>query len=436
MEIKAFKAYRFDKSVVGNDGDCIAPPYDVINAAQQDELYAKNEYNMVRVIKGKETSSDSDSDNKYTRASQSLKSWIAKGALKADEKETIYAYVQKFDAAGETFTRSGFIALGKLEEFGTGVQPHEKTLDGPKADRLNLTRATQAQFGLIFMLYDDAKQVADNIIKKAAQQISLIEFTDDEDVVHMIYAINDASEIATIEEMMNSKEAVIADGHHRYETALNYRRESENPNAQYRMMSFVNMRNEGLVVLPTHRLVGNLENFDMPALVTNLETNFDVTTYPFADDEAKATARDEMFAQMKADFDAGKNAFGIYGKDGAFYKATLKNTDMIKEALPTLSEASQGLDVSVLHTLILDKILGIGESQLASQSNLKYIKDIGDAITDSIDAIDSDDKQVVFFMNSTKTQQVRDVAAAGEKMPQKSTFFYPKVFTGLTINKL
>ncbi len=436
MEIKAFKAYRFNKAVVGNDGDCIAPPYDVINAEQQDQLYAKNDFNMVRIIKGKETDSDSESNNKYTRAAQSLNRWIEQGALKKDEKDTIYAYVQNFTAAGENFTRSGFIALGKLEEFGTGVQPHEKTLDGPKADRLNLTRATQAQFGLIFMLYDDKEQIADKIIKEATKKEALTEFVDEENVSHAIYAIDDPNDIAAIEEMINDKEAVIADGHHRYETALNYRRESQNPNADYRMMTFINMHNEGLVVLPTHRLVGDLENFDMAKLIKDLENEFEITTLAFSDEDSKIAAKDKMFELMKADFDAGKNSFGVYGKDGAFYKVTLKSSDSIKQASPDLSAASQSLDVSVLHTLILDKILGIGEAQLASQSNLKYIKDIGDAITDSIEAIDSGDKQVVFFMNSTKTQQVRDVAAAGEKMPQKSTFFYPKVFTGLTINKL
>ena len=212
--------------------------------------------------------------------------------------------------------------------------------------------------------------------------------------------------------------------------------ESDNPNAEYRMMTFVNMRNEGLVVLPTHRLVGNLESFDMAELIEKLGDKFDVNNYPFDDEKAKENAKSQMFSDLKADFEAGKNAFGVYGKDGSFYKATLKSSDSMKEAAGELSKASQSLDVSVLHRLILEGILGIGEKQLASQSNLKYIKDIGDAIDESIAAVDSDDKQVVFFMNPTKVDQVREVAAAGEKMPQKSTFFYPKIFTGLTVNKL
>ena len=176
MEIKAFRAWRFDKKIVGTTGDCIAPPYDVISDKQQKQLYQKNKYNIVRIDRGKVKPADSEMDNVYTRAADYLHKWIKAGVLKQDAAESLYAYVQDFEAAGNSWQRSGFVALGKLEEFGTGVRPHEKTLEGPKADRLKLTRATATQFGQIFMLYDDPKKVADKIIKKVAEKKAVNKF--------------------------------------------------------------------------------------------------------------------------------------------------------------------------------------------------------------------------------------------------------------------
>lgn len=434
MKIKAFKAYRFDNEVVGNSADCIAPPYDVIDEEGQQALYEKNDYNIARIIKGKKFTEDNEQNNVYSRASEYINDWIAKGAIKEDQNEAIYAYVQDFTAAGHQFTRSGFVALGKLAAFGEGVQPHEKTLDGPKADRLNLTRATGAQFGQIFMLYDDPQTIADKVIADAAKGEPLVNLLDEENVRHIIYAISDDASKQAIIDMMSDKEPVIADGHHRYETALNYCNETKKLSTEYCMMTFVNMRNEGLVVLPTHRLVSGVEGFDMGLLVTAMGQMFDIQEYNFTDAD-KNKAKDDMFAMLLADYEAGANAFGVYGNDGSFYKVKLKSRTSIEQAAPELSEASQKLDVWVLHRLILDGILGIGDKQLASQSNLKYIKDIGDAIDRSIASVDSGASQVVFFMNPTPVEQVNDVAEAGEKMPQKSTFFYPKIFTGFTINK-
>ncbi|HBG28412.1 MAG: hypothetical protein A2Y10_11060 [Planctomycetes bacterium GWF2_41_51] len=431
MEIKGFKAYRFNSDVVGDSGKCIAPPYDVINPAQQNNLYQQNQHNIVRVILGKKELTDNDKNNQYTRAADFLNDWIKKNALKQDDKETIYAYVQEFEIAGKKYQRSGFIALSKLAQFGSGVQPHEKTLDGPKADRLKLTMATAAQFELVFMLYDDSQVIADNIIKKAAQKKSLIEFVDDDGVKHQLFAIDSPEEIGQIQKMMAQKEGLIADGHHRYETALNYYNLTKNPNAQWLMIAFVNMHNEGLVVLPTHRLVGNLMNYNTDELIKNLQQNFKVTQFEYK--EGKNKAKSLMQKRMAKAFEQGENAFGIY--DGkSFYYIMLKNKNAL-DSLP-MSTASKSLDVVVLHKLILEGILGIGDEALAGESNIEYIKDIGEAVDEAIAKVDSGEMQVLFFMNPTKVQQVRAVAAENEKMPQKSTFFYPKIFSGLTINKL
>ncbi len=429
MQIKAFDALRFNKDVVTDAGACISPPYDVIDDVKQEKLYEQNEYNIVRAIRGKEFAEDNETNNKYTRANDYLQKCIEDGALAKDSKPAIYAYVQNFDIAGEPFQRSGFIALGEVTEFGAKVKPHEKTLEGPKADRLKLMMATKAQFGQIFMLYDDPQKVADGIIDKNITDNPLVDSTDEDNVRHRLFAIDDPAEISAVEMMMDDKDALIADGHHRYETALNYYKMTQDPNARFHMMTFVNMHNEGLVILPTHRLVGNLERFDAGELLGKLEENFLIQKYQL---DQKA----EMFAEMNRKFQAGRNSFGLYAKDDAFYCLTLKNKSVMDELAASLSDVSKSLDVSVLHTVILDNVLGIGDEQLAEESNIEYIKDIGDAIDRSIASVDSGEMQAVFFMNPTKIEQVQEIAKQGEKMPQKSTFFHPKIFTGLTVNKL
>jgi uncharacterized protein (DUF1015 family) len=438
MEIKPFKAFRFDANVVGEVGDCISPPYDVVSPSQQEELYKKNQYNIVRIIKGKTIPSDNDNHNQYTRAAEYLKAWTEKGVLKQDESENIYAYVQDFEVAGTHFQRSGFIALARLEEFGPPgrVRPHERTLDEPKIDRLHLKRATVAKFGLVFMLYEDPRKIADKIIEKAAEQQPLIDFSDEQKVRHRLFAIAERADIEEIAKMIRGRDCIIADGHHRYETALNYFKETGNPAAGYQMMAFVNTCQDGLLILATHRLVGNLKNFDFEKLVTDLSGDFEVSEYPFDSADAKARAKKKMFEQMKAEFDEDRTAFGIYTGGNAFHLTVLKDRALVDSVSSDKSDAWKSLDVSVLHTLILEKLLAIDDKSLASGAHLEYVKDSGGAVDKSIDEVDSGRKQVAFFMNPAKMKQLQMVTAAGEKMPQKSTYFYPKMYTGLTINKL
>jgi uncharacterized protein (DUF1015 family) len=437
MEIKPFRAWRFDGKVTQDAGQCIAPPYDVIDKNLQQALYDQNPYNVVRAILGQTSNSDTPHDNQYTRARTYLDKAIANKALKQDSKETFYAYVQDFSIGQTPYCRSGIIGLGKIEPFGKGVQPHEKTLDGPKADRLRLSRATAAQFGLIFMLYDDPAKTAEAIIGKAAAKPTAMDYTDSEQVRHRIYAIDTPAEIDTLKHMMSSQKTIIADGHHRYETALNYWKQTGRPEAQYLMMTFVNMRNEGLVIQPTHRLINEVKDFSIQNLLSNMKKDFpNIVKFDFTDEKSKIKAKDAMFDLMKKAGSNGKNAFGIYAGQKNFYVATLMDLAPMKRIAPTMSDAARGLDVNVLHLLILEKHLGIGDKQLAAESNIEYIKDIGDAIGRSIKKVDDGDCQAVFFVNPTRIDQVQAVAAAGEKMPQKSTFFYPKVFSGVTINIL
>ena len=434
MDIKAFKAYRFNKAVVGNPGDCIAPPYDVIDASMRDQLYNLNDYNIVRAINGKSDADDNEGNNVYTRASHFLDDAMEAGALIQENNDAIYAYVQDFQIAGQSFERSGIIACGKLSAFGKGVQPHEKTLEGPKADRLNLTRATACQLGQIFMLYDDPTNVDSQIIPRSMQKDPVIDMTDEHDVRHRLFVVDEADSINAFAAMMADKQTVIADGHHRYETALNYWRETQDPEAEYQMLTFVNMRNEGLVIQPTHRLLVDMKDFDLAALLAELNDEFEITEFAFTSDAERQQARQQMFEMMSVN--VNQNIFGLYAGTKAFYAIRLTDIKFMTELCPEMSEAAQRLDVNVLHQLIFERHLNICDAKLASESHLVYIKDLGDAIDQSIAKVDSGQSQAVFFMNATRIEQVQAVAAAGEKMPQKSTFFYPKIFSGLTIRKL
>lgn len=468
MQVEPFKAFRFNAEVVGDAGGCIAPPYDVIDDAQRDQLYEKNEHNLARITKGKTTPCDTEQNNPYTRAADFLSRWIKEGALKQDPAEAIYAYVQDFElpstnligsdrdggAADGTalaqradaargsqisagrYRRRSFIALGKLEEFGTIVKPHEQVFPKPMIDRLNLKRATCADFGLVFMLYEDEQKVADQIMAEATEAEPLLDFADEQHVRHRLFAITAKKDIERIANMMSDKSCIIADGHHRYTTGLTYSKESKNPAAKYQMLAFANIHQDGLIVLATHRLVGALENFSMSKLIAGLGQRFAITRYEFDSLKAKTRAREKMLEQMRIEHENDKNAFGIYGAGDAFYCAVLQDRDAMDKLVPDKSAAWRALDVSILHKLILEGLLGIDEQKLARGENVEYVKDTTNAIEDSIARIDAGRKQAAFFLNPVKIQQLKMVTDAGERMPQKSTYFYPKVYSGLTINKL
>jgi len=436
MQVEPFKAFRFDPSVVGDAGDCIAPPYDVISDAQQEALYQKNPYNLVRIIKGKTEACDDGDNNPYKRAAAFLADWIDEGALKQDSMEALYAYVQDFELAGKRYRRYSFVALGQLEEFGAVVKPHEEVFRKTMIDRFNLKQATSADFGLVFMLYEDPRKIAETIMEKTAGAEPLIDFVDEQNVRHRLFAITDAQDIRQIVDMMRDKSCIIADGHHRYTTGLRYWEKSSNPTSRYQMLAFANVHQDGLIVLATHRIVYHLERFDMKRLLSDLEERFDVVEFGFDSAEAKKQARREMLGRMWAEHENDKNAFGIYASDNAFYVAILKDTRAMDTAAPDKSPGWRILDVSILHKLILEELLGIDEEKQTQGENLQYVKDTPTAIGDSIAWIDAGQAQVAFFMNPVKIQQLKMVTDAGERMPQKSTYFYPKVYSGLTINKL
>jgi uncharacterized protein (DUF1015 family) len=437
MEVRPFKALRFNREVVGDVGRCIAPPYDVIDAAQQDELYRKSKYNIVRITRGKTTRDDDGQDNPYTRAAAALQEWMAEGALKADADDTIYGYAQDFEINGTAFQRLSFIALGKLEEFGRTVKPHEQVFQKPMLDRLNLKKATAARFGLVFMLYDDPDGTAETVVRKAVEREPLVDFTDEQNVRHRLYAITDPDDIRLISRMMADKSCIIADGHHRYTTGLTYYRETGNPAAKYQMLAFTNMHQDGLVVLATHRLVGGLDGFDPEAFLTQLRGKFDVVPFRFAPDaESKSKAKEQMLAGMRDLHDKGESAIGIYMGAGAFYVSIIRDGQLMAAAAPDKSEAWRGLDVSVLQKLVLEELLHIDEERMGDPDCVAYVKDRPNAVNELIAHVDDGDRQIAFFTNPVRMQQLAAVTDAGERMPHKSTYFYPKMYTGLTIQKL
>jgi len=458
MEVKPFKAFRFNADVVGDAGACIAPPYDVINEDERDELYRKSRYNIVRITKGKTTSCDDGQHNPYTRAAEFLQMWIAAGVLKQDDEETIYGYVQDFELDGTTFQRVSFIALGKLEDFGKTVRPHEQVFEKPMLDRLNLERATAARFGLVFMLYDDPQDIVENIVAEAMTQArgqglkggdslpsedarhsppALIDFVDEQDVRHRLYAITAERDADAIISMMREKSCIIADGHHRYTTGLTYMRESGNPAARYQMIAFTNTHQKGLVVLATHRLVGGVDGFAPEEFRARLQGSFDIASFRFgAAARAKEQARQKMLARMKSLHGQGKTVLGVYMADGAFYTAVLKDAPAMAAAAPDKSDAWRTLDVAVLQRLVLERLLGFDEEKMGNAAYVEYIKDLPNAMQAMIEGVDAGRRQLAFFTNPVKMEQLAQVTEAGERMPHKSTYFYPKMYTGLTIQKL
>ncbi len=441
VRVIPFKAFRYNKEKIKDISKTVAPPYDIIKGEKVDQIQSLSPYNIAWITKNKPQDTDTEMDNQYTRANDLLQQWIKDEILVQDEKVSFYVYGQDFEVYGKQLFRFGFIGLIELEEFATeaphsgqfaGVLQHEETLPKDIIDRLSLCRASMANFGQIFVIYPDHEGAVDSILEKAMKEEPIIDVTDYESVRHRIWKIDNEADTGDITRLMNDKYVIIADGHHRYKTALKLSK--ENPDletAKYRMLTFVNISNPGLVVLPTHRLLQNLENFDRKDLLENLSKHFDIE---------KFNEKEGMFELMDKRFQEGKHAFGLFMDDGFFYSLTLNDLKIMDEILPDSSDELRKLDVTILHALILDKMLGIDKEKL-QQGTMKgggfvvYLKGIGDAIEESINSVKAE-AQAVFYMNPTKVEEVEAVSKNFEVMPQKSTFFQPKIWTGFTINKL
>lgn len=440
--IYPFRALRYNPSLVRVE-DCVTQPYDKITPAMQEAYYQKSPYNLVRIILGlPELFDGKESGDVYTRAAHDFAAWRESGVLAQEPEPCIFAYSQRFTVPGSNgkmMERRGFIALGGLHDYSENVVfRHEQTLSKPKSDRLNLLRATRAHFGQIFMLYSDPGLTAEKLLFNE-EATPDIEVTDEYDVLHRVWKINDESTINILTSELADKKLIIADGHHRYETGLNYSKEhapaqpasSERnsytlPQPPYPeaavMMTLVNMDAEGLVILPTHRVVFGLKNFDAAAFVERAKPYFDV--------EQVATSETAELKAKLASMSSGKTALLAVTKSGN-YLLTAK-ADAVAKALENLSERQRQLDVAQLHGLVLEQLLGITPEAIREQTNLRYLRDAGEAV----EQVTRGDADVAFLMNPVTMAQLREVAFAGEVMPQKSTDFFPKLLSGLAIYPL
>lgn len=424
MEIRPFRAYRLDPAVVKDVGLCIAPPFDLIDEDYQDELYNRSSYNVIRIEKAKSMPTDTPYDNAYTRAAACLAQWIDQGVLKQDPVEAIYAYTQQYQIAGKKFTRYSFIVLGKLVPFGPIVRPHEQVFAGPVQDRLQLKRATAAQLGLVFMLYQDQQRVFEQIAQQTTRAQPLIDVMDDEGVRHIIHAITSPEQIGAVVHMMQERSCIIADGHHRYTTGLFFAQESSLPAARYQMMAFSNICQDGLTILPTHRLVRGISSFDQDDFLKALARYFDLVT----------SGQLHVPASPAAQSGPG---FWLYLGKGQLYLAGLRDKKVLMEAAPGKSPAWYGLDVVALQVIVFERILGITTDNNKNDAReVKYVTSLDPGAADVLQAVDAGRYQVAFIMRPVRIEELIDVTNSGLLMPPKSTYFYPKMFTGLTIQRL
>lgn len=434
-EIKAFKGYRYNLEKVEDLSEVITPPYDVIDNEAQDKFYQVNPFNFIRLELGKKDGDDSNSNNVYTRARDTFAAWVKEEILIQETKPALYLYQQEFQINNITYVRTGFITGLKAEDYSCGqVLPHEETLPKHKADRLELMRTTQANFSPIFGLYSDPENaVYQTMLRSVEGKQPDIEVTDWAKEKHRLWVITDEKVIEKVTAIIKDKKIYIADGHHRYETAVNFAKEmSEKGQEGYDhiMITLVNLFDQGLVVLPTHRLVKNVADFNFDRFLNSTKEYFDVTRIPESDSRQNTL---ELLLNRMAESGETGHIFGLYGGKDKLYIIKLKSSVNLEEINGAdKSAAWRNLDVTVLHGLVLEKLLGIGEKERASEGFLSYTRDDLYAM----EAVDQGEFQFSLLMNAPKVEEVTEVAGAGEKMPQKSTFFYPKVISGLVINKL
>ena len=443
--VRPFRAFRYNPEIAPFDR-VLTQPYDKISPAQQEKYYAADPHNLIAVEKGRTSPNDSLQDNVYTRAAAALNGWIGSSVVKQDPEPSFYAYSQEFVIPGtsERRTRRGFIGAGKLEDYSANVIfRHEHTLSGPKADRLELLRHTRTHTGQLFLLYSDSQLKIDSLLNEVqSSQSPVTELTDEYGVIHRLGMVSDPTRIAAIQKAMADQKLVIADGHHRYETSLNYRNEARTragkliPDAPYEfsMMTFINTRSEGLTILPTHRVVANLRDFSWSNVRRYLEPWFATEVFSFPEDSHLQEAQANFLQSLTAAKE--QRAIGVYPKSEpasrAFYVLTLRPQANIAQILPGLSSLQRQLDVVLLHQGILEPVLGITPHAVAAEANLTYEREASAAI----DAVDRGVAQIAFLLNPVDVELVMKVATAGEVMPQKSTDFYPKLLSGITMYRV
>lgn len=440
--IRPLRGLRFNLNQIGDMSKVVTPPYDVISPQEQEAYYQLHPYNIIRLTKGKDHPGDNDRSNKYTRAAKDFEMWRKKGILQEESKPAIYIYEQTFDLNGNTYSRKGFIANVKLEELKTGhIFPHEQTLSGPKADRFNLIKACAANLCSVFSLYQDSPnedESVDKIIDSSSIKYPDVSFTDDQGIKNALWVITDSIVINKIVNIMKNRPLFIADGHHRYETSLAYRNKAREDikkdcgkdeqgdlAVDYVMMMCVSMNNPGLKILPAHRVIKEVNGLDSEGIKNKLMEFFEIQQVNIGESVDCIT---EKLSENSND-----HAFILYlGDEKKFYLLTLTR-EKSRNILFDLEYSNwKRFDVGILHGIVFDKLFQIKQIPSENEAKIEYIKNE----TDVISMVNDKGYQLAFFLNPTKIEDLQMVASVRQIMPPKSTYFYPKLTTGMVISKL
>ncbi|MBI4568344.1 MAG: DUF1015 domain-containing protein [Planctomycetes bacterium] len=441
-EIVPFRGYLYNPEKVGDISLVLTKPYDKIDDPLREKYFERSPHNFCHV----ELPRPEPADGHYATAASTLQKWMREGVLFQYHEPALFLYTQRFSNPlfpEEVLERTAFIALLRLVEFGRGVRPHERTLSGPKADRLKMMRATGCHLGHIFMLYSDPEQSVNQAIRAAAESAPPFhQGTDDDGVAHAIRPITDRAVVSRVQAAMKGRELFIADGHHRYETALNYRNERRAAGvntavaegADFRMCSFVCMEDPALVILPTHRVVRNAPPLLREQFLKHAEKEFTVISYRFSGEQDRERVMEEFLEDLRFEGTARSVVGAALPDAREFFLLCLKDESAMKRARPDASAAFRSLDVAVLHTLVLEKFYGIDAGRLERQENVTYMADAREAAEAGLSGRGG--AQAAFILNPTRVRDVAAVAVAGERMPQKSTDFYPKLASGLVVFRI
>src|SRR5258707_4229090 len=432
-QVHPFRAFRYNPAHAAFDR-VLTQPYDKISPVMQEKYYAADPHNLISIEKGRVFPSDSAQNNVYTRAASALQDWICNNVVEQDPSSSFYGYTQEYTVPGteERRTRRGFIGAGKLEDYSAGIVfRHEQTLSGPKADRLELLRQTRTHTGQLFMLYSDAERRIDTILAETESAAApTTELRDEYGVVHRLWTIAEPERVSAIQNAMADQKLVIADGHHRYETALNYRNErrsqtihpDRNAPYEFAMMTFINTRSEGLTILPTHRVAAHLHDFSWAGVRRHLEPWFTADTFSFRDEGERSTARGKFLNRLAET--RARRSIGVYpavrGEKGAFYLLTLRPRADLAQLLRNGSPLQRELAVVLQHAGILHAAFGRTTQAVTSEKNLTYEREASAALN----AVDSGAAQIAFLLNACDVEQVMRIATSGEVLPQKSTDFF------------
>jgi uncharacterized protein (DUF1015 family) len=433
VEIKPFKGITYNTKKFKEFDDIMSPPYDIISKSMQEELYKKNPYNFVRLILGKQYDNDTADNNRYSRAKNDFDQWLSDEILIDSKEPAIYPYQITYNLEGKEKTMKGFFTILKLDKEYKLVKAHEHTLSKPKADRLNLMRSCKSNLEPIQLLYMDKKDKITKSLNSVKNENPLIRVNGYDNFIHEICKITDESVISSVQNQLKDEILFIADGHHRYQTAINYANEvrkdiqdaDENAPYNYRMVILVNMFDEGLAILPTHRLI-TVPLLKRKEVLDNIAKFFTITEHKIDKSLKNEILVSTIKNQLKSE---NEHKFALFFKD-EYYILTLKDDAIMDKIASDRSKTWKTLDVSILHKIIIEHIMGINQEIL--EDHIKYTRDDIEAIS----FVKDGSFDCSFLMNATKIEELKIIADGGEHMPQKSTYFLPKMLSGLVMYKM